>query len=144
MNPLMRFVIVAAAFLCRLRRPFRQVFLAFFLAGLALRAQPVSPAERVSLDAGWHFTKGDPEGLGSKLAYPEIKDWVEASGARFTTNAELAARTKPNGDPADDVSYAQNKFDDSQWRLLNLPHDWGIEGPFKQEYPGASGGTGNI
>ncbi len=71
--------------------------------------------------------------------YSEIKDWVEASGARFTTNADLAAKTKPSGDPASDVSYAQNKFDDSQWRLLNLPHDWGIEGPFKQEYPGETG-----
>ena len=24
-------------------------------------------------------------------------------------------------------------------RALNLPHDWGIEGPFKQEYPGDTG-----
>ena len=30
-------------------------------------------------------------------------------------------------------------FNDSGWRKLNLPHDWGIEGPFKQEYPGETG-----
>ena len=116
-----------------------QVVLLLFAAALSVSAQPVSPAERVSLDAGWRFTKGEPEGLGEKLAYTQIKDWVEAAGTRFTTNAELAAKTKPAGDPADGVSYAQNNFDDSQWRLLNLPHDWGIEGPFKQEYPGETG-----
>jgi len=27
-------------------------------------------------------------------------------------------------------------FDDSAWRALDLPHDWGIEGPFNQKYPG--------
>ena len=31
------------------------------------------------------------------------------------------------------------EFNDSDWRKLNLPHDWGIEGPFKQEYPGETG-----
>ena len=30
-------------------------------------------------------------------------------------------------------------FNDAGWRKLNLPHDWGIEGPFKQEYPGETG-----
>src|SRR5207302_3439621 len=30
-------------------------------------------------------------------------------------------------------------FDDGGWRRVNLPHDWGIEGPFKQEYSGDTG-----
>ncbi len=25
-------------------------------------------------------------------------------------------------------------FDDSQWRRVNLPHDWAIEGPFDIKY----------
>jgi beta-galactosidase len=33
----------------------------------------------------------------------------------------------------------QAGFDDAAWRKLDLPHDWGIEGPFKQEYPGDTG-----
>ncbi|HEV7927438.1 MAG TPA: beta galactosidase jelly roll domain-containing protein, partial [Verrucomicrobiae bacterium] len=119
--------------------PFIFTLLAFCLAGLAATAQPVSPAERISLDADWRFVKGDPTEAEGKLNYSEIKDWVEASGAVFTTNADLAAKTKPPGDPGGDISYARNDFDDSKWRLLNLPHDWGIEGPFKQEYPGETG-----
>ncbi|HEX8551286.1 MAG TPA: beta-galactosidase GalB [Abditibacteriaceae bacterium] len=37
----------------------------------------------------------------------------------------------------DDAQKVQ--FEDSQWRTLNLPHDWGIEGPFDQELPGETG-----
>jgi beta-galactosidase len=31
-------------------------------------------------------------------------------------------------------------FDDTDWRRLDLPHDWSIEGPFSQDHP--SGGRG--
>jgi len=31
-------------------------------------------------------------------------------------------------------------FDDSQWRSLDLPHDWAIEGPFDMEYDTRTGG----
>ena len=33
----------------------------------------------------------------------------------------------------------QGAIDDSAWRALALPHDWGIEGPFSQEHPGGTG-----
>ncbi|MFY0625814.1 MAG: DUF4982 domain-containing protein [Reichenbachiella sp.] len=31
-------------------------------------------------------------------------------------------------------------YDDSEWRALNLPHDWAIEGPFDVKYNARSGG----
>lgn len=31
------------------------------------------------------------------------------------------------------------EFDDSQWRTLNLPHDWAIEGPFRMELENETG-----
>ena len=31
-------------------------------------------------------------------------------------------------------------FDDSQWRTLDLPHDWAIEGPFSIDYNARAGG----
>lgn len=31
-------------------------------------------------------------------------------------------------------------FDDSQWRKLDVPHDWSIEGPYDQNNPTGSGG----
>ena len=30
-------------------------------------------------------------------------------------------------------------FDDSQWRKLDIPHDWGIEGPFRIDLEGFTG-----
>ena len=47
--------------------------------------------------------------------------------------------TRPAGNPGADVSYTRPGFDDSRWRSLDLPHDWGVEGPFKMEYPGETG-----
>lgn len=40
-----------------------------------------------------------------------------------------------------DVPGADNPaFDDSQWRKLDVPHDWSIEGPYDQNNPTGSGG----
>jgi beta-galactosidase len=33
----------------------------------------------------------------------------------------------------------QGPIDDAGWRRLDLPHDWGIEGPFDQAHPGETG-----
>ena len=112
----------------------------FSFAFVVLADSDNGPRECVSFNAGWHFAKGDPAEMTNSLAYANIKDWVEAAGAEFTTNANLTAKSRPVGEPdGGNIPYAQNDFNDSQWRLLNLPHDWGIEGPFKQEYPGETG-----
>src|SRR5262245_46717334 len=38
-----------------------------------------------------------------------------------------------------DVENGQGAIDDAGWRRLDLPHDWGIEGPFDQDLPGSTG-----
>src|SRR4030042_2345690 len=30
-------------------------------------------------------------------------------------------------------------FDDSSWRMVNVPHDWSVEGPFSAEYASGTG-----
>jgi len=104
---------------------------------LAVLAQP---RERTSLDADWRFQKDDPADAKGKLGYAQIKDWIMAGGREFTTNAELQAKQRPAGNPGGgDISYTTADFDDTGWRRVDLPHDWGVEGPFKQEYPGETG-----
>ena len=97
-----------------------------------------SPRERISFDADWRFQKGDPAGAGDQLAYGKIKAWLIATGNDLLS-APAAKPLRPEGNLGGDIPYAQPGFDDSGWRKLDLPHDWGIEGPFKQEYPGDTG-----
>lgn len=35
---------------------------------------------------------------------------------------------------------SSSNFDDSQWRVLNLPHDWAVEGSFSKDNPSGTGG----
>ena len=95
-----------------------------------------SPRVTESLDANWRFTKGDPSDAGTTLAYSDAKPWLLPMRNPFTTNAPTPV---PTGNFGGDVSFAQAGFDDSSWRQLNLPHDFGIEGPFEQALPGETG-----
>lgn len=102
------------------------------------------PRERVSFNAGWRFTKGDHPSVGESLTYERIKDWVLPTGDDLLLY-QAARRTRPAGAPAatlagdSAIPYTRADFDDSSWRSLNLPHDWGIEGPFQQELSGDTG-----
>ncbi|MFC2090462.1 beta-galactosidase GalB [Bacteroidota bacterium] len=40
----------------------------------------------------------------------------------------------------DTIDYTQPGIDDSSWRILNLPHDWSIEGEFNPKHPATTGG----
>jgi len=96
-----------------------------------------SPRERLSFNSGWLFAKGDPPGVEDKLSYKTLLPWLLTAGVEFSSNVNSAIR--PAGNPGADVPCTSAGYDDSSWRKLNLPHDWGIEGPFKQEYPGDTG-----
>ncbi len=112
-----------------------------FILNLSVSIAPAADLvrERLSFNSDWRFTKGDPSGTGDELNYTNIKPWVMATGNEFMLNGKPMAR--PPGNLGEDVAYARAGYDDSGWRQLNLPHDWGIEGPFKQ---GASGSTGKL
>jgi len=99
--------------------------------------EPTNARERLSFNEGWRFTKDDPAGAEGKLSYSALKPYLAASGKDFSVLQPSPVR--PEGNPGADVPYTQPKFDDKGWRKLNLPHDWGIEGPFRQEYPGDTG-----
>jgi beta-galactosidase len=79
------------------------------LLALATFACPVLAArERLSLDSDWLFHRGEvaaPPVKGHGMSYHNGK----ANGAWGAAAAD---------------------FDDSDWRRLDLPHDWAVEGPF--------------
>ena len=118
------------------KRTVLPLVLFFFLSQTLFGSAPVTPRERICLNAGWRFHKGDSPEAGTNLNYATLRPWLLPTANAFSTNAPA---TRPEGAPPGICSFAQADFEDSQWRLLNLPHDWGIEGPFKQEYPGETG-----
>ena len=76
------------------------------------------------------------------LAWDKVKDWVAATGNEYVIDGAKA--TRPAGNLGENVSFTQKDFNDSSWRSLDLPHDWGIEGDFKQELPGETGKTSTV
>ena len=37
--------------------------------------------------------------------------------------------------PGDDSSAREQSYNDTKWRMLDLPHDWSIEGSFSEKHP---------
>ncbi len=93
-----------------------------------------SPRERLLLDSGWHFHLGDAADAGNKFDYPEVAHLDK------TSTVEIGKEGQLPGDQNDaeavnlgaDVSFVQPGFDDSNWTVLNLPHDWAVSLPYQQ------------
>lgn len=110
---------------------------AYVLTLQPAHAQTSSPPRaRVSFNDGWRFQKGDPPEAEGRLAYQKIKNWVTATGNELALSPGAARAARPTGNLGEDVAYTRADFNDNGWRQLDLPHDWGIEGPFTQDYPG--------
>ena len=70
-----------------------------------------SPRERLLFDFGWRFSLGNANGPHEDFGYGENSEFAK-SGFLF---------------PA-----SRSSFDDSQWRLINLPHDFAVELPIEE------------
>ncbi len=114
------------------------LLVSLLLSGITSLSAADALRERVSINADWRFQKDDPAEVAGSLDYPKIREWVLPSSASFVQNP-AALPTRPAGNLAATVPFTQPTFDDGSWRKLDLPHDWAIEGPFKQEYPGNTG-----
>jgi beta-galactosidase len=119
-----------------LTRSIAVALIAIAAASTYVNAQ--SARERLPFNADWRFIKQDPSGTGDVLAYSQLKAWMLPTSAEFLPDT-AAKPVRPDGNIGQDVAYTQVAFDDTGWRKLDLPHDWGVEGPFKQEYPGETG-----
>ena len=82
---------------------------------------PGAGRERLLLDFGWRFHFGNAD--------DPAKDFGFGSGR--TGNFQKTGNFLPAGSIA---------FDDSDWKAVDLPHDWAIELPFKNDPALASKG----
>ena len=109
-----------------------------FFAGPRLRAEAPAasaPRERLLFNGDWRFQKEDAQSAGDALSYVKNRA-VAAAVIASATDAGLAPDQCELGK---DHPFVQKDFKDQTWRQLNLPHDWGIEGPFDQKLAGETG-----
>ena len=82
-----------------------------FTKSKAYSIKPVSDKdnhERLSMDRGWRFNPGD-------IPFPEIK------GHEISYSNAKAGKAWGAAAP---------EYNDTKWRIVNLPHDWAVEAPF--------------
>jgi len=90
-------------------------------AGDMLLAQGTMGRSRENFDQNWSFAR-----LG-----------LQADGSRRPEPANAAAENQ--AEPGQAASPAAPGFDDAGWRKLDVPHDWGIEGPFHKDLAAPTG-----
>ncbi len=100
--------------------------LAMAVTASSLQAQAPAVRERVNFDNNWRFIKQDAPDANGALAYAQIKGDLLAN----SNFADYVVRATAGHTPGENVSFAKSDFNDSAWRSLNLPHDWGVEGAF--------------
>ncbi len=83
-------------------------------------AQHAKGTVRIPLTDGWRFVKADDPSAGEGLTMQVM-----------STLLDRADRGDFSGAPRFD--WAQPSFDDSQWRPVRVPHDWGVESPFDSD-----------
>ena len=89
-------------------------FLLLLCIGFSLQAyaqEKVTAREVLSLNKGWSFHKGD-------IPYPIIKG--HNATYRNAKAGYVSGAASPN-------------YDDSSWRIVDIPHDWAIEGRVNPE-----------
>jgi beta-galactosidase len=98
-----------------------------------------APREILAFDSNWRFHRHDPEPVGPDLDREHLRPWLLPLTNEFSLYSP-APHVHPSGtEPGASLAVIQPGYDDSSWRLLELPHDWAIEGPFDQSLPGETG-----
>lgn len=93
--------------------------------------------DRININRDWRYQIDDPDGVGAALHYSRLKPYLLPCANDFIIFGKRYQR--PEGNPGENIAYVKSDFDDSEWRHLNLPHDWAIEGPFNIDYNGSTG-----
>ena len=94
-------------------------------AAIMLCAMAFGGTVKVPLKTGWRFVKADDPAAGTSLtlhAMSAILDRAEKGG-------NLEGLSLPA------FTWAKPEFNDSSWRTVRVPHDWGVDSPFDSDRP---------
>ena len=81
----------------------------------------------LALAIGATSSRSEVDGMGSRESFN--KGWLFS---RYGPMPDRSTREEPQGLEKQDLN-------DALWRRLDLPHDWGIEGPFRMDLPSNTG-----
>ncbi|MCX7985755.1 MAG: DUF4982 domain-containing protein [Bacteroidales bacterium] len=145
------------------------ISISFFIGALySQKKKSTLGRERILLNEGWRFYKYSKSQKADSLIYdvrPEIterndtkeadsrpteaikaeskqmvlKPWILPTANSFIVDSSRHHK-RPEGNPGKDFPFVQINFDDSIWELIDLPHDWGIKGPFMTGWEAEVGG----
>ena len=100
--------------------------------------QSASPRTRLLINNDWRFIKEDPPHSQTNLQYSAVKSWILPSGNHFLSDPTKRTES-PGGNLGSDVTYVAPDYDDTSWRIVDLPHDYAVEGPFTDAVTGSMG-----
>ena len=96
--------------------------LCVFLCLGALAATAFGGTAKVPLKEGWRFVKADDPTAGTNLTLQTMSAILDRADRGDTAGAPVFDWAKPS-------------FDDSAWRTVRVPHDWGVDKPFDSDRP---------
>src|SRR5690348_15009772 len=106
------------------------LLIAILASAIATHADPaINPREHLLLDFHWRFQPGDPTDVGKMFDYPEPTDLMKVRKADLANweKMESAQVDAAKAHLGEQLPIVQGGFDDSNWRQLDLPHDWVVE-----------------
>jgi len=97
------------------------------VAALTLAVTSFGAIERVPLKAGWKFVKADDPKLSV--------DHANYSNEIRKLSAILDRASRGDFSAAPATTWCAPGFDDSAWREVRVPHDWGVDGTYDSILP---------
>ena len=102
---------------------------------------------RPFVSENWKFGEADDKPTeANKIENSKqvLKPWILPSGNEFIKD-QKKHYVRPEGNPGSNFPFVHNDFNDSNWEVVNLPHDWAIKGPFYEgSNPEVGGGMGRL
>lgn len=95
-----------------------------------LEGENKTKSDVVSINGSYRFFKLTIVGTGGA-------NW--ASVREFRVIDSSSKEIRPLVPKGSSKSPSDPSFNDKSWRAQNLPHDWGVEGPFRMELPNETG-----
>ena len=96
----------------------KRVLIAVCLAEIA--ASACGGTLKVPLQDGWRFVKADDPKAGTNLTLQALSGILDRAD-----RGDLSAGI--------DFDWAKPSFDDSSWKEVRVPHDWGVDKPFDSD-----------